>query len=116
MLAWTLIVVLTAPLFGTSEVSGQTVRGRASAGSRSAAGAQIFFRTSPGFSQTGVTTGHPTHSSVRRTVPPRRVAPGVAFVTPVAPAFHHFGRPFIHPVFPRHRRVLIIEVPGAIDA
>jgi precorrin-6B methylase 2 len=117
MLAWTLIVVLTAPLFGISEVSGQTIRGRASAaGSRSVAGAQIFFRTSQGFSQTGVTTGHPTHSSVRRTVPPRRVAPGVAFVTPVAPAFHHFGRPFVHPVFPRHRRVLIIEVPGAIDA
>jgi SAM-dependent methyltransferase len=42
------------------------------------------------------------------------VVPGPVFVTPVAPVFHHFNRPFVHPVFPRHRGVLIIEVPGVI--
>lgn len=116
MLAWTLTVVLTALLFGTHEVAGQTFRGGASAGSRSAGGAQIFFRSSQGFSRTGVRTGDRSHPTLRRTVPPRRVVPGVVFVTPVAPAFRHFGRPFVHPVFPRHRRVLIIEVPGVIGA
>lgn len=112
MLAWTFIIVLTAFWFGPHKVSGQTFRGGASAGSRSAAGAQISFRTSQGFSQTSVTTGDRTHPSVRRTVPPRRV-PGAVFVTRVAPAFHHFGPPFVHPVFPKHRGILIIEVPGA---
>jgi precorrin-6B methylase 2 len=112
MLAGKLIIGITLLLVWTHEVASQTVRGGASAGSRSTAGSRISFRASNGFSQTSVAAGHRAHPSVSRIVPHQ--VPGAVFVTPVAPAFHHFGPPFVRPVFPRHRGILIIEVPGAI--
>lgn len=113
MLTGTVIIVLTAWLVWTDEVASQTVRRGASAGSRSAAGSGISFRASQGFSHTSVAAGHRAHPSLKRTFSTRRAGPGIVFVTPLAPSFH-FRRSFIHPVFPRHRSALIVEVPGGI--
>ena len=47
--------------------------------------------------------------------PPIKVAPIPVFVTPVAPGFHHFGRPFIPAFFPRRNGIFIIDVPDVIE-
>jgi hypothetical protein len=114
MVAWTLLTVFIALFFETQDASAHGFRGGTRGASRSSS-AQISFRASHGFSHARI--GVP-QAQVRRSVPPSRgftrVVPGPVFVTPVAPAFHHFSRPLVHPVFPRHRGVLIIGVPGVI--
>ena len=59
-------------------------------------------------------------STVARIVPARpgliKVARIPVFVTPVAPGFHHFGRPFVSTVHPRQNGILIInDVPDVVE-
>jgi precorrin-6B methylase 2 len=117
-MALTLMVALLAWLFGAHEAEGQ-MRGRAGFAPRSGAvlrfsphGVQGFPRASGiGFRQTPSIVG-PIVFAPRGFL---RIAPAPVFLTPVAPVFYYFGRPFF-PVFPRPGGVLLIDVPSATES
>src|SRR5919106_4999585 len=118
MIAWTWIVLFVTLLAATNDARGQMFRGGVS---RSGAAPRVsrsgaFHAPQTHRSGTEITIQH-SRGGIRRVVPSRGVFIGVGpvrvFRTPVAP-IHHFHSPFVSPFFPRHRGILIIEVPSVI--
>ena len=116
----TLTFVLVTLLFGIHDAEAQRFRGGMRGGNRSGAGVQISIRNPHGFSQAGRFIVPRTPTTFVRMVPAPhglvKVAPIPVFVAPVAPGFHHFGRPFVPAVFPRQSGILIIDVTNVVDA
>lgn len=119
MLTWTYVIVVGFFLFAAPDAFARGFRGGGAAAHRSGAGRQVSIRNPSGFTPSGRITVTSTPTTFTRIVPARpgliKVAPIPVFVTPVAPGFHHFGRPFIPAVFPRQHGILIIDVPDVIE-
>src|SRR5262245_58782319 len=113
-----LIFVLVTLLFGIHDAEAQKFRRGMGGGNRSGAGAQISIRNPQGFSQPGRFIVSRTPTTFVRGVPAPhglvKVAPIPVFGVPVAPGFHHFGRPFVPAVFPRESGTLIIDVDNVV--
>jgi protein-L-isoaspartate O-methyltransferase len=119
MIAWTYVIVLAGFFFAASDAYGRGFRRGASATHRSGAGVHISFRGPHGFSHGSRIIVPRTPLKFTRIVPAPhgfvKVAPVPVFVTPVAPGFHHFGRPFVSGGFPRRGGILILDVPNVVD-
>ena len=119
MIAWTYVIVLGFFLFAAPDAFARGFRGGGTVAPRSSGGAQISVRSPSGFSPAGRITVPRTPTAFTRIVPVQpgliKVAPVPVFVAPVAPGFHHFGRPFLPAVFPRQSGILIIDVPDVVD-
>ena len=119
MIAWTDVIVVGFFLFAAPDAFARGFRGGGTVAPRSGGGAQISVRSPSGFSPAGRITVPRTPTAFTRIVPVQpgliKVAPVPVFVAPVAPGFHHFGRPFLPAVFPRQSGILIIDVPDVVD-
>ena len=120
MPSWTYIIVVGFFLLAAPDVFARGFRGGGAVAHRSGPGRQVSIRNPSGFIPAGRITATRTPTTFARIVPARpgliKVAPIPVFVTPVAPGFHHFGRPFVSTVHPRQNGILIInDVPDVVE-
>ena len=120
MLSWTNVIVVGFFFLAAPDVFARGFRGGGAVAHRSGPGRQVSIRNPSGFIPAGRISATRTPTTVARIVPARpgliKVAPIPVFVTPVAPGFHHFGRPFVSAVHPRQNGILIInDVPDVVE-